>query len=791
MITTLRQQWKRYRNWRKRTKKTRRRIQLAATVLFLIWYIGCLPETLFTDDTSTVLLDRNNKLLGAHIASDGQWRFPECKQVPPKIATCIVAFEDRNFYNHVGVSFKGIARAMIQNSRNGKVVSGGSTITMQLVRLMRKNPPRTYPEKLLEMLLATRLEWRYNKREILALYASHAPFGNNVVGIDAASWRYFGRSADELSWAESATLAVLPNAPGLIYPGKNHDRLLKKRNRLLRYLYEEGTFDRTTYEMALHEPLPEKPVPLPRLAPHLLDRYLSGAQHGTIIHSTIDKNMQEKVALQLQLQHQLLSDNSIMNGAVMITDVKSGEILAYVGNTNVSKEEYSGSVDCIRAPRSSGSILKPFLYAKCMEAGQLTPAMLIPDIPSQFGSFSPKNYSGSFDGAVHANSALSKSLNIPMVHLLNRYGTAHFRNDLRNYGLSSVNRSAENYGLSLVLGGAEVRLSDLTTVYTQMAQELRFGKSWSLRLDKNSKTKDASISPHTDPGCIYATFEALLEVNRPDEDNNWKAFSSSRKIAWKTGTSFGFRDAWAIGVTPDYVVAVWMGNADGEGRPGLTGVKAAAPLLFRIFHQLPRHTKWFEQPKKYMSTVEICRESGHRAGKRCPNTLRKSIPTTCLATNVCPYHQTIFLNKTGTLRVDSECANVFDMQKQIRFVLPPVIEKYYASQHPDYITVPPFDPACLAKVSGAMHIVYPKENSSIYVPLTFEGKPGEVIFEAGHRNSGTTIFWHLDETFLGQTTGVHQLSLNPPAGEHVLQLIDESGLSVEVHFSVTETRTSQ
>lgn len=789
MITSIRTQWKRYRNWRKRTKKTRRRIQLALTVIFLIWYIGCLPDTLFTDDTSTVLLDRNNKLLGAHIASDGQWRFPECNKVPPKIATCIIAFEDRNFYTHLGVSLKGIVRALIQNSNNGKIVSGGSTITMQVVRLMRKNPPRTYSEKVIEMILATRLEWRYNKPEILALYASHAPFGNNVVGVDAAAWRYFGRSADELSWAESATLAVLPNAPGLIYPGKNHDRLLKKRNRLLLYLYQQETIDRTTYEMALNEPLPDKPVPLPRLAPHLLDHYLKGPQRGTTIHTTIDKAIQERASLQLALHHQLVSDNNIMNGAVMVTDVKTGEILAYVGNTTVMQEEYSGSVDCIRAPRSTGSILKPLLYAKCMEAGQLTPTMLIPDVPSQFGSFSPKNYSGSFDGAVHANRALSKSLNIPMVHLLNRYGTAHFRDDLRHYGFSTINRSAKNYGLSLILGGAEVRLFDLNTVYTQMAQELRFGKSWSLRMEKNQQAGDSTTTPHTDPGCIYTTFEALLEVNRPDEDNNWKIFSSSRKIAWKTGTSFGFRDAWAVGVTPDYVVSVWMGNADGEGRPGLTGVKAAAPLMFSVFHQLPQRTEWFSPPKKHLTTMEICRESGHRAGKYCLHTLKKTVPKTCLATSVCPYHQNVFLNKEGTLRVDSECANVFDMQKRTVFLLPPVIEKYYASQHPDYIAVPPFDPACLAKATdGTMHIVYPKENSTIYVPLTFEGKPGEIILEAGHRNSGAIIYWHLDETFLGETKGVHQLSLNPPAGEHTLQLIDESGLSVVVHFGVVEKR---
>jgi penicillin-binding protein 1C len=789
----LKTTWIDFRDWRKRTKKIRRRISWTVIAVFMIWYAQCLPEKLFTNPTSTVLLDRNGELLGARIASDGQWRFPEAKTVPPKVAVCIVEFEDRNFYTHIGISAKGIVRAVVQNAKSDRIVSGGSTITMQLARMMRKNPPRTYSEKVLEMILATRMECRYSKNEILALYVSHAPFGNNVVGLQAASWRYFGRGAGQLSWAESATLAVLPNAPGLIYPGKNHTLLLQKRNRLLKRLYAAGKLDETTYELALSEPLPEKPLPLPHAAPHLLDQLLKEGHRGELIRTTIDRSLQEKAANQLQLHHRILRDNRIMNGAVMITDVNTGEILAYVGNTQndafLSEQEtteHAKDVNCIVAARSTGSILKPLLYAKCLETGQLAPEMLVTDIPSQFGSFAPKNYTDKFDGAVPANRALSRSLNIPMVHLLSEYGVTKFRDDLRRYGLQTIDKRAEHYGLSLILGGAEARLCDLNRTYAQMAQELKFGqrKPVGYRKDMYEKIESAQV-PLTDRGCIYATFDAMVEVNRPDEDNNWKIFSSSQKIAWKTGTSFGFRDGWAIGITPDYVVSVWIGNADGEGRPGLTGVKAAAPLLFDVFRQLPKSDRWFAQPRSEMANVKICRESGHRATALCEGAVRKWIPKKSLSSPACPYHKTVHLDKSGAFRVDSECESVYDMRHTTWFVLPPVIERYYKINHPEYRPLPEYKPACLAKISDrALHLVYPKPGSQIYIPIEMDGKPGKTIFEAGHRSNSVKIYWHLDDYYIGETKEIHQLAVNPPAGPHRLTLIDEHGVSTTVEFEV-------
>jgi len=771
--------------WRK-YRKSIKRFGYFLLLVSGIWYSQCLPDQLFKDGTSTVLLDRNGVLLGAKIASDGQWRFDPADSVPEKFKTCLIEFEDRNFYHHFGISIKGIGRAIIQNFRNGRVVSGGSTISMQLARMMRKNPPRTYFGKVLEMIQATRMEIRYTKEEIIEYYASHAPFGNNVVGLEAASWRYYGKSSNLLSWAECATLAVLPNAPGLIYPGKNHDKLLNKRNRLLKRLFDIKKIDQSTYDLALLEPLPQKPLKLPQLAPHLLERLVKTGYAGKTIKSTIDNNIQVKCIQQLQSHSKLLQENKIYNGAVIISSVQTGEVLAYVGNTKSPDIDNCSKVDCADAPRSSGSILKPLLYAKSLENGTITPEMLLPDIPTHYGGFSPKNFSLQFNGAISANLALSRSLNIPMVNLLNVYGLEKFHLDLQNFGFSTINKPAAHYGLSLILGGAEVKLFDLNKVYVQVAQKLEFGETTPISFTLNSlKKQNQSIDFKMDRACIYSTFDAMVEVNRPDDEGSWKVFSSSQKIAWKTGTSFGFRDAWAVGITPDYVISVWMGNADGEGRPGLTGIKAAAPVLFDLFSQLPKSKSWFVAPRSEQIKMSICSESGYRASDLCDKTEMVSVPKTCLNTTACPYHQMVHLSKDGKYRVDSDCESIYNMKNTSWFILPPLVEKYYKINHPNYKVLPEFRSDCLAKVSDkAIAILYPKPNSKIYVPIEIDGSMGRVVFEATHKTSNLKIFWHLDDEYIGETKEINQLSVNPSVGKHKLLLVDENGIQLALKFEV-------
>lgn len=767
---------------RRKRKILNRKCSIFLLSVFIIWYVDCLPEKLFMDSTSTVLLDRNGELVGAHIAADEQWRFPESKTVPKKFETCIIQFEDRGFYDHWGVSPTGVARALWQNVSSGNRVSGGSTLTMQLVRLMRKNPPRTYSEKMYEMVLATRIEFSYSKKEILNLYASHAPFGNNVVGLDAASWRFFGRPASKLSWAESATLAVLPNAPGLIYPGKNHDLLRAKRNRLLKRLRKVGKISKSEYELALLERLPEKPHALPTFAPHLLQKCIAEGRKGKTVTSTIDVSIQKQTNFLLENHAKRLRQNGIFNGAVMITSVKTGEVIAYVGNVTAAGREHANQVNCIDAPRSTGSILKPFLYGKALESGTIAPTMLLKDLPSRFGSFSPKNFAGNFEGLIPANEALSRSLNVPMVHLLKQYGLPKFHRNLQSFGFKTVNQSASHYGLSLILGGAEVNMFELNGAYLRMAQSLEENGGMSTKLFVDQKQERVGFRMNR--GCIFAAFEAMLDVRRPDADNNWHLFASSQKIAWKTGTSYGFRDAWAVGVTPDYVVSVWVGNADGEGRPGLTGVQAAAPLLFDLFEVLPRKSKWFERPKSEMTQIEVCAISGHRISPFCDEKRKEWVPKSSLGTLACPYHQRIHLNKEGK-RVNSSCASTLAMEHKNWFVVAPDVEEFYKKRHTLYRPLPAFDPSCDGADGGqSLSITYPLQNQSIYLPVGFDLEMQSAVFEASHNDPNTILFWHLDDNFVGQTSQIHQMVLQPEIGKHKLMVYDLHGNKKSIRFKV-------
>jgi len=671
-------------------------------------------------------------------------------------------------------------------------VSGGSTITMQLARIMRKNPSRTFFEKIYEMILATRLEIRYSKHEILGEYAAHAPFGNNVVGLEAASWRYFGRGPEQLSWAESATLAVLPNAPGLIYPGKNHQRLLEKRNRLLKRLYEVKLLDQTSYELALSEPLPERPLPLPREAPHLLDRLIAEGYKGQTIHSTLNTNLQTRTQNLVQDHFNYLKENRIYNAAVMITDVKTNSVLVYIGNTNEEEEAHGNEVDCIEAPRSTGSILKPFLFEKSMEDGLITPNMLLSDVPTQFGSFAPKNFSKQYDGAVTARQALARSLNIPMVRLLNDYGLEKFHRDLKQAGLSTLHQPARHYGLSLILGGAEAKLWDLSMAYLGMAQTLRGDKVGPAQLVKGKKymgrKKPKTVSEAiSDKACVYQTLEAMVEVNRPDEEGNWRVFNSAQKIAWKTGTSFGFRDGWAVGITPKYCIVVWVGNATGEGRPGLTGINTAAPVLFELFRMLPQ-SKWFQSLSSGFMYMPVCHESGFKAGPDCHKADTIMVSTSAANAPICPYHRIIHLDATGTYRVTANCVSPADMQHVSWFVLPPTVEYYYKQHHTDYKTLPPFMPGCSNETLKPLDIIYPEEGAKIYVPLEISGERGKTIFTATDRNSNAKLFWHLDEVYMGATTQFHKMAVSPEPGAHTLTVIDENGETVTRHFEILEKK---
>lgn len=765
-----------------------------------IGYCFCLPGNLFNEPYSTVLESNKGDLLCASIAADGQWRFPELNEVPDKFVTALVTYEDKRFFSHPGVDILSMGRAMRQNIAEGRIVSGGSTIDMQVIRLHRKETGRTVFEKLAETVLATRLQFRYSKKEILSLYASHAPFGGNVVGLEAACWRYFGREPKDLSWAEASMLAVLPNSPALIHPGKNRDRLINKRNKLLLKLKDIQIIDSLTYALAITEPIPDEPLPLPRIAPHLLLRASSDGLNQQKLRSTIELDLQERVEQILDDHYQRLKGNQIHNACALVLDVETGNVLVYAGNVNSGKA-HGQDVDLISAPRSTGSILKPFLYAAMLDEGKILSKTLLPDIPTVISGFAPKNFTKDYDGAVPADKALIRSLNVPAVHLLKEYRYERFHELLRNMGFHSMNKPPDHYGLSLILGGAEGTVWDVTGMYASMSRTLNhyFNYPGKNRYDRNDFHSPAYISlpareavvqetSWLSAAALYQTMDVLKEVYRPGEETGWRYFRSSKKIAWKTGTSFGFRDGWAVGVTPHYAVGVWVGNADGEGRPGLTGTETAAPIMFDIFSQL-EGSVWFNQPLPEMTEIAICTKSGQRFGPYCEKSDTVLIGIDGLTSGLCTFHKNIHLSANKKFRVHSECEPLTQVVQQNWFVLPPVQEYYYKSKNITYKSLPPYRTDCqpLQAVSS-MELVYPKPNSRIFIPRDLDGLPGSAVFELAHRSATTTVYWHIDGEYVGSTKKVHHMAVNPTQGKHVLTLVDDAGETLERQFEIISKR---
>ncbi|MGB3607961.1 MAG: penicillin-binding protein 1C [Psychroserpens sp.] len=772
------------------------KVKSVLVAILLIGYYFCLPRTLFKDPTATVITSHSNQLLAAQIAADGQWRFPHNDSIPEKFKICIVQFEDAYFFKHLGFNPISIFKALKDNVSSGEVKRGGSTLTQQVIRLSRKGQSRTYLEKVKEIILATRLELRDSKENILAYYASNAPFGGNVVGLDAASWRYFNRDASQLSWAENATLAVLPNAPSLIYPGKNQERLLEKRNRLLEKLRDNNIIDSLTYDLSIEEDLPQKPYALPQIAPHLLQK-VALSNRGERTKTTIDHKLQDRVNFIVKNHHNLLKQNEIHNTAVLVLDVHTREVLAYVGNSPTDKA-HQKDVDIIDKPRSTGSILKPFLYASMLDAGDLLPNMLVTDVPTEFGSYTPENFNKTFDGVVPASRALSRSLNVPAVRMLQGFGLDRFHQYLKPLQLNDLKYNANHYGLSLILGGAESNLWDLCKSYASLSSTLNHFSETSSEYYTNEFVEPTFIASETldfgqlsaektvfDAASIYLTYESLKKVNRPEGNESWEFFDDSKQIAWKTGTSFGFRDAWAIGTTKDYVVGVWVGNADGEGRPGLVGVQTAAPILFDVFDLLP-NSDWFAKPYDAMQQVTICAVSGHRASSICEDTQPIYIQNSGLKTGACPYHLLVHLDPSERYQVNSSCEDLNTMRHKSWFVLSPLKAHYYKTKHPFYKPLPKLRSDCSGEPQVSMDFMYPKQNNAIFLPKDFSGETNELILKIAHSKPATKVYWYVNETYVGTTKDIHEFAILPKIGKHTITVVDEFGNERKRKIAISE-----
>ncbi len=754
-----------------------------SAVLILLLMIGLFiagNQVKFLEDYSTTVFDRDGTVISAAVSEDEQWRLYCDGAVPEKIEQAMLSFEDEYFYWHPGINPVSVVKALQDNIRAGRIVRGGSTLTMQLARISQGNKPRTILQKVKEMILALGLELRYSKKLILGLYGQHAPFGGNIVGYCAASHRYFGKDPENLSWAEAAAIAILPNSPGKIFPGRGQETFIRKRNFLLTKLHRKGLIDRLSLALAMREPLPEGLRYFEQISPHLLQQMKKKGTHN--LRSSMDASLQRMVIHILENFGSIYAANSVYNISALVLDNSNGQVMSYVGNVDHDPFLANKDVDMISSMRSPGSTMKPLLYGVCFDEGMITHQSLIEDTPMFLNGFSPQNIDKNFRGIVRASDALNNSLNIPAVLLLKDYGIQAFIEKLRQSGFDHTTRSNIHYGLSLILGSNEVTSLELGRAYMNMGRRAMDLKSIDISYEKEISSLPFSEIPLS-VGSAYQVLNLLKEVKRPEERDGWEFFESRHFLAWKTGTSYGNRDAWAIGVTRTYTIVVWVGNASGQGRNGLTGLRMAAPVLFAISDVLPQ-TDWFEEPSSALKPVEVCSRSGFMKGEHCPGSEFILVPEKVRRIPVCDFHQAVVLDKSGQYRISSKCYDPAMGRDSSFFVLSPRVNHYYRIASGIDCSLPPFHPDC-ENPSQQINILYPHMHSRILLPREINGQLKPLICKAVSTMKQDTLYWFLNSAFLKTTAKDHTIvvdSLMP--GYHHLSVNSVYGMSGQVSFEV-------
>lgn len=771
--------------------RRRRYLFLLLTALLVLAAYLAIPLPRFSNHYSTVVRDHQGRLLRAFLSLDHQWRFPPDRdyRISKPLLACVLTYEDRHFPWHSGVDLHAVLRASWKNLRHLKVVEGASTLSMQTIRLAQRRP-RTLINKFLEALQAIKLELCWSKSRILLTYLNHAPYGGNVEGIQAAAMRYFGKNPRQLTWSEAATLAVLPNSPGLISPVMNREQLLAKRNALLDRLKREAVISPAIARLANEEPLPHRLHSFQIAGAHWSQRFHNDpSRRGKIIHSSLDRNIQILVEHAVTEHARTTAREGIRHIAAVVLDTQTAEVKAYVGSPDFFDFDASGHIDGAAAPRSTGSILKPFLYALSMDAGLVLPRTWIRDVPTFYGAFSPANADRGYGGLVTARNALIQSLNVPAVRLLNLYGTDRLYRFLQNAGLSTLFRNPDEYGLTLILGGGEACLLELAGLYRGLGAGGEFLPPRSHAGPSNPVFYPQLISSQS----CFLTLEILRDLKRPGAEYYWRQYSSSRPVAWKTGTSYGQRDAWSLGITPCWTIGIWAGNFNGEGNPRLSGAGTAAPLMFQLFNSLPTGNRapWFSSQELDFQKVKLCRDSGFRAGPNCPHSITLNAPPRARPLPVCPYHRKVYLTLDEKHQVCSKCWIPGQYKSGTRLVLPPEVAQFMRSRGIGYKPLPPHLPGCPSvPADNHLRIVYPEPNARVMIPRDFQGVWQRITVTVAHSLPESRVFWYVDGEYHGETRSTHKKALLLEAGWHRILVIDDEGNHQERRLLVVRAETS-
>lgn len=719
-------------------------------------YISYNPKELVENiNYSQIVLDRKGVILSVFLNDKEEFHLKYDGEIPETLKTAVINYEDKKFYSHLGVDYPRIVKSFFNNLFGGKKM-GASTISMQVVKALEP-AKRTYFNKLIEIVKAYKLENEFSKEEILKIYLNNAPYGSNIVGYSTAIKMYFNKNVNDLSYAEASLLAVLPNSPGILNLKKNNDKLEAKRNRLLKTLLDRNLIDERQYKFSLLEKFPTKIYYYDKKAPQF-SIFLKNKYKDKIIKSTLDYKLQKKMEQIVFEYSSSMKNIGINNAAVLVLNNKTKEVLAYVASQDFNDKKNNGEIDGLQAKRAPASLLKPFLFALSIDEGLIVPDSIYPDVPIYFGNFYPKNSNNKFTGMVRIEEALTKSLNIPFVKLLSDYGVDkfyYFLEDNDKYPESSFDK----FGLSLILGTREMRAVDIAKLYMGLAN---YGEISDLKyvLDEEQPKTHKGFSK----GASYITLDTLTRVVRPGNEN---LYTRERPISWKTGTSYGMKDAWSVGVSPDYTVLVWLGNFNQKPIFSLSGVETAGNLLFRIFNVVDLHSKTFEKPVNDLKEIEIDEKTGYRKFYEVESK-KVSYPKDAKLLRISPYYKKIFVDENN-IEIDSRNSNFDKRIEKIVIEYPIEVANYYFLNG--------------VKENKSVKIAYPSQDLKIFVPRDFDGY--KKISVKLYNPNNEFVYWYINESYIGFSNESEKF-LELDAGEHKLTIVTEDGKTDEVKFKINK-----
>ncbi|MES2732580.1 MAG: penicillin-binding protein 1C [Bacteroidota bacterium] len=739
---------------------------------------------------STLITDRRGEVLHAFLSHDDKWRMKtELSEIIPDLRKAIIHKEDRYFYVHPGVNPIAIVRALGNNLLRRKTTSGASTITMQVARLMERYQKgareRSYGNKLVEMCRALQLEWYYSKDEILQLYLNLVPYGGNVEGVKSAALLYFGRLPNQLSLAQITALAIIPNRPTSLYLGRQNGRITVERNKWLRKFGAQGVFATTTVQDALAEPLEAKRTELPHIAPHLAYRLKRQYRDIATLLTTLDRGKQDKVQQLAYNYHRRLRNLSIYNLAVLVVNNRTHQVEAYVGSPDFTDLDHGGQVDGIRAIRSPGSTLKPLVYATAFDEGQLTPKTVLTDVPTDFHGYQPENYDQKFNGKVTVEKALTYSLNIPAVKVLDRLGLPLFIKKLKQANFRQIQRDESKLGLSVILGGCGVTLEELTNLYSAFANQGRYVTASYIPQQKAAKPFQVVST-----AAAFVTTEMLTQAIRPDLPNNYQSSAHVPKIAWKTGTSYGRRDAWSIGYNATYTVGVWVGNFTGDGVRELSGADIATPLLFHIFNSIDYNSanQWFSPPKDLKFRL-VCSETGKVPNHFCDNQVVDYFLPLVSSPQPCDHLQEVTTAADESFSYCTSCRPEAGYAKKLFKRLSPELIAYYESEGISYQKIPAHNPRCTRVFADqAPAIVSPAEGREYLVD---KKEPPQLMLAVNTDHEVKLVYWYINDKFYKTAKANEKVFFTPgkdtrSLGSIKISCSDDKGRNSDISIKVVE-----